>query len=186
MGLLMVNPKSQIKNPKFFDGSYRAAETTLNLYLAATNDLQHAEYDTEAAIAALPKAHPSTMRYIHKSIWKNYKKGAYSNVVYLCQQAIQRKRALIYDAHWCEIPALLAIGKKSDAFEALLRSLLLSPMPQDYNTRKSCLLYGLQKWKWTNRSEKLRFYKIAYKAALCLILDEEKYFIGMLDSLIEE
>ena len=188
MGMIKTNikyRKPNIESCSFvFDNSYRAAETTLNLYFAATNDLQRAEYDTETAMSTLSQAHPVTMRYIQESIFREYKNSAYKNVISLFQKAIQRKRELMFDVYYSEITALLALERKSDAFEALLNSLLFSS--QNYTERKSCLLYGLQKWKWSNRSEKLRFYKMAYKAALCLILDEEKIFIGMLDNLIEE
>jgi len=64
MGLLMINRKSQIENPKFFDNSYHAAETTLILYLAATNDEQRAEYDTEVAMTILSLNHKLIKRYI--------------------------------------------------------------------------------------------------------------------------
>ncbi len=174
-----------IHNSQFTpDDSYRATEATLQLYLSATNDEQRAEYDTESAMKILPIAHPVTMRYIQESIFREYKNSAYKNVISLFQKAIQRKRELMFDVYYIEITALLALERKPDAFEALLNSLLFSS--QDYTERKSCLFYGLQNWKWTNRSEKLKFYKMAYKVALCLVLDEEKYFIGMLDNLIEE
>jgi len=182
---LKISPKFQFSNFEFqTDNSFRAAELTLKLYCAATNDEQSAEYNTEAAMSTLPIAHPVTMRYIQESIFREYKNSAYKNVISLFQKAIQRKRELMFDVYYSEITALLALERKSDAFEALLNSLLFSS--QDYTERKSCLFYGLQNWKWTNRSEKLRFYKMAYKAALCLILDDERYFIGMLDNLIEE
>ena len=191
MGLLNHNLKHKnhssfiIYNSQFIpDGSYRSAELTLKLYCAATNDEQRAKYDTEMAMKILPKASTVTMRYIQESIFREYKNSAYKNVISLFQKAIQRKRELMFDVYYSEITALLALERKSDAFETLLNSLLFSS--QNYTERKSCLFYGLQKWKWTNRSEKLRFYKMAYKAALCLILDDEKYFIGMLDNLIEE
>ena len=62
MGLTKINPKFQISNFSFqTDSSFRSAELILQLYQKATNDEQCANYDTETAITALPKAHPLTM-----------------------------------------------------------------------------------------------------------------------------
>ena len=118
MGLLMINPKSQIENPKFFDGSYRAAELTLQLYLAATNDEQRAGYDTEAAIAILPIADPAILFFYDRKV----RRFNNENMINAIKNYIKRKPEYVSGyKEWCHY--LLSEGNSTGAFSVLLKGL---------------------------------------------------------------
>ena len=75
MGMIQTKNKKQSTKYKFvFDNSFRAAELTLQLYLAATNDEQRAEFNIETAFIFLPQNYKLVKRYINQFVLTcNYK-----------------------------------------------------------------------------------------------------------------
>jgi len=85
MGMINTTPKrvpgecaGQVSNFRshtfIFDNSFRAAETTLQLYQKATNNEQRAEYNIEKAFILLPQNHKLVKQYINQFVITcNYK-----------------------------------------------------------------------------------------------------------------
>jgi len=96
---LKTNPKFPILDPRMpgsnfkfqTDNSYRAAKLTLQLYIAATNDEQRAEYDTEAAMNILPIAHPKILRYLIKMQLRFFNLTYYDKALEIANEYCKRK-----------------------------------------------------------------------------------------------
>ena len=125
IGMIQTKIKDQKTKDKFvFDNSFRSAETTLQLYLAATNDEKRAEYDTEAAMTILPKANLSILRFIQKEIFRNLKLYNFDKLLELYNNYNNRTAAMPANMRkkWCKVNA--AVGNTEAAFQVLLDGML--------------------------------------------------------------
>jgi len=133
IGLLMINPKSKIEHSKFFDGSYRAAETTLQLYLAATNDEQRAKYDAEVAMKILPKANINVQLYLQLRIKQLCKDKEFADAQKLCFEYYNKTGVFPLSIGEIVVAIHIANGKTHEAFEAAYKTLLYPSVNISYN-----------------------------------------------------
>jgi len=167
MGLLLINPKSQIENPKFFDGSFRAAELTLQLYQKATNDKQRAEYDTEVAVKTLPVANPATLNYLLTEAHFLIRQAELEKAITSYKKYIEHKRNMpLSDVkQWCSL--LFSLGEIKLAFEVALNMLKHC---DNYSERVRLAEYCLDIWPYASLNELNQFSRIIKSAPLAYYL----------------
>jgi len=129
MGLLKINLKTQAKavnsyNSNFeFDNSFRSADLTLQLYQTVTNDNHRTVYNTETAIAILPKAYPATLDYLRKEAIRLTKNQNYEKAIKIYKKYEKRKGMLVVKVAKKYAAILFHLGKDKTAFSTVLKSL---------------------------------------------------------------
>ncbi len=121
---LKIKPKFPISDFKFqVDNSYRAAETTLQLYLAATNDVQRAEYDTEVALSTLPLNHKLIKRYIKQLVLACNDKNDTGEFIDISEMILAQNPYAIY-LYPLLCKAYIKLGNSVRAYDALIRAFI--------------------------------------------------------------
>jgi len=161
MGMIAINPQSTINNLQLNDGSYCAAELALKLYIAATNDKQRAEYDTEAAINVLPVAYKGKLNYYYNRMILFNKLNKCSEIIKCGKQYYGSKSVMPEDINLLYWSAYLSLENFTNAFEVCLNQ-------ATYDTKN--FNYTRKMWYYANESQFKKFIKIVKVHKLIYIL----------------
>ena len=131
MGMINTNPKFSILDPRMpgsnfqfqTDNSYRAAETTLQLYQKAISDDQRSEYDTEAAMAILPHTHPNTLKFLNWEVYRFIRLGDFEKSNCLYNNIKKKSTNIDYWNNCCYGSFALVLEKPKLAFSVFLNTL---------------------------------------------------------------
>jgi len=163
---LKIKPKLQISNFKFqVDNSYRASETTLQLYIATTNDIQRAEFHMETAIKILPQANLMVIKYFKNEAQIQTKKYAFLDAIQNYKEYFKRKGFLLDEDAILFSAIYAALGEREKAFAINLKGL---SKPQ--NNHSAALLLGKQCLKTSGWAQNEDLRNFPQSLAACLIM----------------
>jgi len=163
----LINKKSKIKKLQINDGSYRAAELTLQLYLVATNDEQRAEYDTESAMKILPEANNMELAYLINHFNNLCEKKHFENALKVSSNYYTFAGTYPISFGMRVSAFYASLGDTKSAFSAALQSLIMHKPNVKYLSLIPIEVWCDNNWSWASSND-LEKYKKAKLGLVCI------------------